>query len=266
MPNAPALDEDRIPAAEILEARRERLLALPAESLRRPRISPQRAMELTAILSKHLAPLLGRLEAELSEARAAERRAQAEGLEDAAMAFYMAALRARRPETSESEAERKRLAARVRDRDASLLRWAQAFFAGQPAREALLAHIRPGSGHRDDAEDVLRLVALFREAGPWPPGIAELTPEALAEAARDATRLLGLAVASRESAPKALDLARRAYTAWLSDYEALRKLAVYLSPDDADTRKRFPGVTGRRGSGSRRTRKPSRQPATEAAE
>src|SRR5262245_49149374 len=148
---------------ELFEAAKPKLLLLPAETLLRPRITRERASSLTAILRREFQSLLSALDSELSSARAAERKADYEALEPNLLVFYAADLAVETPWTSAQKARRNELVRNVRHHDETLSGWAVPVFRKNKEAKRVLADILPGRGIRDDADDTVRIVALFRK-------------------------------------------------------------------------------------------------------
>ena len=148
---------------ELFTAAKPALLALPSDTLVRPRIPRERATQLTTMLRREFLPLLPRLADELTKARVAERHADFEALEANALIFYAADLAVEVPWTSEQKTRRAYLVKRAREHDDTLSGWAIPLFKGNKDLRALVTEILRGRGIRDDADDTVRWVALFRK-------------------------------------------------------------------------------------------------------
>ncbi len=175
---------------ELFEAKKPSLLALPADVLLRPRISRERAARLTGILRRAFEPLLPLLPSELSASRAAERALDFEVLEPNQLIFYAADLAVETPWTSDQKARRSELVARVHKHDEILLGWAKPALRTNKDASLLLADIQRGRGIRDDADDTLRLVALFRSHWASVNGKIPISQADLETAETEATELL----------------------------------------------------------------------------
>lgn len=97
------------------------------------------------------------------------------------------------------------------------------------------------AGRRDDAEDVLRLVALYRENWDQVKELQKAVTEArLEQAVADATKQLDNL---RNGVPNpARRLAEAAYSLWYADYNALMQLGRCLTWRDGESLERFPGI------------------------
>lgn len=239
------------------------LLELPSDSLQKPRVSRERALQLTAALRQEFAPLVPRLAEELSPAKARKRKADLDALEPRALVFYAADLAVDAPWTSAQKERRAALARKVREHDELLSAWAAPVFRKDPEASAIVADIQRGKGIRDDAEDTVRLVALFRRHWPAIKGQTPVKEGYLDEAEADATELLALLDAGETSAKGSpRDLRQRAYTHWLSAYVELLHLGRYLERDDPAAAERFPAVSAERGTSAPQ---PQTAPAPPAA-
>jgi hypothetical protein len=238
---------------KLLEEARPALLALPAETLERPRIARERAMRLTRIVMREFRPLLSRLGEELSAKRAAERKADFEALESRALIFYAADLTVENPWSSDKKTRRAELVKKVREHDETLSGWAVPLFRSHPEAKATLSDILRGRGIRDDADDTLRLVALLRKHWGDVNGKVPVTAKQLSQAETEATELLQILDSSDskegdDGSPR--DVRRRAFTYWLSAYAELFHLGRYLARGEADVAQRFPGIAPERTLGA----------------
>ncbi|WP_437827416.1 hypothetical protein [Sorangium sp. So ce1153] len=230
------------------------LLELPSDSLERPRVSRERALQLTAALRQEFASLMPRLAEELSPAKARKRKADFEALEPRALVFYAADLAVDAPWTSVQKERRAALARKVREHDELLSAWAVPLFRKDEEASAAVADIQRGKGTRDDAEDTVRLVALFRKHWPAVKGQTPIKESYLDEAEADATELLGLLDVGETSAlgsPR--DLRQRAYTHWLAAYLEVFHLGRYLQRHDPAAAERFPAVAAERSAAAPQT-------------
>lgn len=169
------------------------------------------------------------------------RKKQLAGLDNRAWVFYAADLIAEDLDSSTSKAERAVLAKAVREHDAKLMTWANPCFGDDPVLAATLRDISRGTGRRDDAEDVVRLVRMFKAN--WARAEArqkEITKDFLKTASADARKQLAI-LASQSNDP-ARKLADSAYALWQSDYNDLMQLGRYLTWTEDDSTQRFPGI------------------------
>ncbi|MDI1481429.1 hypothetical protein [Polyangium sp. y55x31] len=232
---------------ELFETRRPALLSLPEDILLRPRISRERAARLTGILRREFEPLLPLLPSELSASRASERAADFAALEPNQLVFYAADLAVETPWTSDQKARRSELVAKVRSHDETLFGWAKPAFRAHKEASAILADIQRGRGIRDDADDTLRLVSLFRSHWAAVNGKTPITQAELETAEAEATELLQI-LDGGDDPPKGSprDLRRRAYTAWHRSYAEIFHLGRYLSRHDPAALQRFPAIAPER--------------------
>jgi len=234
-------DERRM--SEVLEQSREELLELPEDSLVRANVQRGEAVVLTRTTVASFAVIEPMLDDELSPARAARRRAQARGLTDRALAFFAADL-AREENRNLSEDQVVELSERVAGHDKYLLKWAWPLFGDDDRMAETLADIQRGRGIQDDAEDVIRLVELFRARWDQADGQTPVTLEYLTRAETDATALITLLEAGTRD--KQRELARRAFNAWRNDYRDIMLLGRYLLQDQDNAAEMFPGIRARR--------------------
>lgn len=228
----------------LFEAAKPTLLALPQTLLVRPRVTRERALQLTTPLLEAFSPLLPALTVELSAARAAEREADFKSLETHALVYYAAELAVEVPWTSEQKAQRTLLVQQVKAHDDELSAWAVPAFKHNAQASETLADIRRGRGIRDDAEDTVRLVGLYRENWASVQGTIPITTQYLEKADADATALLLLLDGDGEDttgSPR--DLRRRAYTQWQRAYHELLHLGRYLTRNDANANAKFLAIS-----------------------
>lgn len=232
---------------ELFTAAKPALLALPSDSLVRPRIPRERATHLTTLLLREFQPLLSGLAGELAPARVAERLADFEALEPNALIFYAADLAIEIPWTSEQRARRAHLVKRAREHDDTLSSWALPLFKRDQALRPLVDDIARGRGTRDDADDTIRWVALFRQEWSRVEGKTPVTLATLREAEEEATELLGLLDDTEdETLGSPRDLRRRAFTRWLKTYSEIFQLGRYLRRGDPEAARRFLAISAER--------------------
>jgi hypothetical protein len=212
----------------------------PALQVRRL-VSRQRALELDELLLGSWAPLVDWIEEELSPARAEQRKTELKRLDTRGWVFYAADLAADEIHSNINRKQRRELAKVVGGHDRFLFKWATPFFGDDPEHAETLRDISRGTGLRDDAEDVLRLVALFHANWAQVKDQQTVVTEAyLEQAAADAAKQLDLL--RNGLANPARKLADAAYSLWYFDYVELMHLGRYLTRRDADSTLRFPGV------------------------
>lgn len=209
------------------------------QGTRRVRVGRAAAWEQTSHLRKVIVVALASEAArhKFSAAHLAELTAQAEGLETRCAVFYAADLALEQVEKGPAFDE---LARRVREADALLFRWAFANLVDHPTAGPLLERIRLGRGYRDDAEDVIALVALLQQHWDSVKATVPFTAERLAELAREATTFLTV-LNNREILGEAEhDLRGRAWTAFEDDCVALILAGRYLGGDTLEARRLYP--------------------------
>ena len=230
-------DERRM--SEVLERSREELLGLPAESLGQANVQRSHAMVLTRTVLTNFQLIEPGLDDELSAGRAARVRVRARGLTDRVLAFFAADLAREQLEGTQQDL-RIELGERVFGHDRYLLKWAWPLFGDDPVKSEILADIQRGRGVQDDAEDVIRLVGMFRTHWDQADGQTPVTRDYLTRAETDATELITLLEADSQDSKR--DLARRAFTAWRDDYREIMFLGRYLLRGSSNVSELFPGI------------------------
>lgn len=202
--------------------------------------SRRRVLELSNIVLISMAPLVEQLEKELSPARYEQHMAELERLDARAWIYYAADLAAEELHSNTAKKQRKQLAKAVAEHDRFLLKWATPLFGDHPEHGPMLRDISRGTGLRDDAEDVLRLVSLFRDNWALAKTLGTVSEERLEQAAADAAQQLdnlrnGVSNPGRKRADAG-------YSLWFYDYDELMHLGRYLCRREPDVIARFPGV------------------------
>lgn len=239
------LNIEDIPAPEdlekLLEAAKAELAQVERPKDFRRMASRERVVELTAVMLTSWHPLIELIEKELSPERAAERKAQLDRLDKRGWVFYAADLAAEEVFSDTSKKQRSELAKAVKENDRYLMSWAIPLFGHDPHCAAILSDISRGTGKRDDAEDVQRLVKLYRKH--WDlvaSKVTEITTEYLDQAAQNAAKQLALLRGGKQN-PARKD-ADAAYWLWYQDYVEVMQLGRYLTWREPDSVQRFPGV------------------------
>lgn len=233
------IEKDVKRMSELLDRFRSELMALKDEAVHPPKVPRARVVELTRILLASFAKVDAQLSEELSPARAAQRRQQAQRMQDRALTYFAADLERERSLGGE-RTRRAELAAIVAQHDQYLLKWAWPLFSDDKETADVLADISRGTGHQDDAEDVLRLVKLYRSQWHLADGQTPVTRARLDAAEADATEMVTLL--SSDTPNRVRDLAWRAYTAWRQDYVDLMALGRYLMRHMDNVDLMFPGI------------------------
>ncbi len=132
------------------------------------------------------------------------------------------------PDTT-PKADRKRLAALARLWDPRLLKQAKAQFDGDELIEPILLDIQTGTGLRDDAEDVLRLLAIFFER--WNAVGARLpwSREELEALEVEMTKLVKVLRPVGIAAQAAKVLRQQAFTRLVRTYNEVLEAARYVA-------------------------------------
>lgn len=226
---------------KLLQEARPELEALDPVLFVRRIVSRTRVVELTDTTLRSWKPLVEQLNKLLTPDVAKQRKLEIDRLHQRAWVFYAADLAAEERRADTGRLHRQALAKVVAEHDRFLFKWATPVFADHPVHGPTLSDISRGVGWRDDAEDVLRLVALFREH--WDDvkdQVPAVTPERLDQAAANATtQLASLGNAKTNHLRK---LADAAYSLWYRDYDELIGLGRYMSRREIDVMDRFPGV------------------------
>jgi hypothetical protein len=229
---------------KLLEDSMPEIKALDQSRMVRRLVSRQRVLELTDVLLVSWASLGPWIEEELSPARAEQRNAELKRLDARAWIYYAADLAATEVHSNVNRKQRDLLAKTVKGHDKFLFKWAVPFFSDDPGHAETLRDIARGTGRRDDAEDVLRLVSLFRSnPSGWSEvkdGDKKLDKAYLDQAHADATKQLDYL--RNGVANPARIVADAAYSLWFFDYDELMQLGRYLTRRQVDSLDRFPGV------------------------
>lgn len=250
--NASIAADTRLTA--VLEKYRAELEAIPKQEFVNITISRERMLALTDRVVTNMREHEPTFEQEIAPARAAQRRAELKRLPERAQVFFAADLLSAAVYTPAEEREWNELRTRVAEHDRVLFKWASPLFGDDAELKSVLDDIQAGTGHQDSAEDVVRLVVMFRDHWPEADGQTPITREYLDRAEIDATRMLDLL--ENKAGAEARDLARRAFTAWAHDYRELISLGRYLERSKPDVLTRFPGIHAER----TRARRPGDQP------
>ncbi|MFO7568085.1 MAG: hypothetical protein R6X02_35925 [Enhygromyxa sp.] len=227
--------------SKLFEDAKPELDAVDPRNFVKRAVTRERVLSLSNTLLESWARMAERLLKELSQERADERRKELERLDSRAWVYYAADLAANEIYSDTARKHQAKLAREVAEHDDFLIKWAKPVFGDDPEHASTIADIARGRGARDDADDVLRLVALFNEH--WAKlgslqGV--VTKERLATAEAQATEQLDIL---RNSASNpARKRARAAYALWFADYDELMQLGRYLSRREDDSIERFPGV------------------------
>lgn len=232
----PEDDLNESTAVGLANTRRAALLADGVPE-RRPLIGPHDATGNVKGLAAQALLLLaagGPAEQVFKAGHLADLRAKAAGLTTDLQTFYGAWLRLRNVEVA-SPADYKEITEALRLWDARLFPWAWAALHLNPLVKPILLDIRKGTGPRDDADDVNRLVLLI--LAHWASFGASLpfTREELVEAAALATRFLAMD-RSLPITPEDRLLRDRAFGVLSANFNAVRLAVIYLTQDEDQPR------------------------------
>jgi hypothetical protein len=204
-------------------------------------VTRRRVVDLSETIVESWAPMVGLIEEVLSPAQAELRKAELERLDRRAWIFYAADIAAEGPNANLSVAQAAQLAAVVLEHDHYLMSWAWPMLGKKdPGHAATLRDISRGSGRWDDADDVQRLVSLFKDNSDQIPENPFITEAYLDKAALDAAKQLDYLRSRKQN--KARKRANAAFAMWFLDYDELMHLGRYLTRREADSLLRFPGV------------------------
>lgn len=229
---------------DLFIAAKPALLAMEESTLQRSRVSRERATSLTASLVAALTPIEAQFAVELSPERAAERSADLLAVMPNAQIFYAADLAVEDPWTPVGKARFADLAKKVRAHDRTLSTWGVPLFKDDKDLGPVVADIMRGRGKRDDADDTIRWVAMFRNQWSWAAGKTPIKAAYLDVAEAEATELLHLLDAGqkdeRPGSPR--DLRTRAYTRWILTYNELLAAGRYVLRHDPEALERLVSV------------------------
>jgi len=207
-----------------LDASRPRLLAVADSSVRFPWITRERMRDQTrtAIVGwKTVAP-----DAEVIFATPyfEQLAATAQELPTLVGIYWATDLNAGTPQTPATKAERDALVASVRSADARLTRWMMPAIEelGTDDERATALLLRPGSGHQDDANDVVGWVSIAL-GNPKIGALLPLSTDDLLRMQATALRLSGVLGDTDQQKGSPNDLRNRAYTLWAEAFERLAR-------------------------------------------
>lgn len=232
-------------------------------------ISRARVLQLNEVLLTSWTERIHLIDEELSADRAKQRKDALNRLESRAWVYYGTDIRAEEIRSNKARKERLKLAKTVAEHDHFLLGWAWPLLGSDPENAVTLRDISRGTGRRDDAEDVIRLVDLYRDHWSEIKDMQKAVTEArLNQAQADATKQLDYL--RNGAGNPARKLADAAYSLWYVDYTDLMRLGRYLTWNDPESIQRFPGVkeAGNTSSkaGSNKADQKDNEPADEADE
>jgi hypothetical protein len=228
------------------------------EELQRVQVDGERAMELSLHLLKNFDSITGELDKQLSPALSKQTRQMLKEFESVTKAFYAAEILRDQKLTSVEATQLAELREKVRVHDDELFSWAWVLFRHKEGIRDLLTEIRAGRGFRDDAEDVLRLVKLYREQWSTIKAKSPYSEKELTTAAEEATQLLTLWQKTQGSKPESHKLFRQGFVVWSRMYDELKAVGRFVARSNENIEERFPKISRPR---SRKTNRPTVEPA-----
>ena len=228
---------------KLFEEYYEALLAMDKDSLLSSKVVRGKAHELTLFLVPNIIKLFDMMPSVFSDAYTQELRESAEELPNLVLVFYAADLKNENSWTEEQQKLKKELAAKVRGHDKFMFKCLWLLFENHPELEPTLTDIKKRSGHRDNADDVIRMSGIGQENWDDIVGKSPLTLEYIEQAEADANEFIKLLDISSPEAPTSPNqMKRRAYTKWHRTYKELCLAGRFLVRHQKDGKKQFPGV------------------------
>ena len=232
---------DIVLANQLFNKTQDDLLKIDPSTLLRPRISHERAEELTNILLRSLAPRFQYIEANFKTEVIKMYKHLQENLSNDSLVFYASTIALEDSDANELA----KLVPVVAKHDKYLITWFRAVFQNdEDVLKIIDGDISPGHSHLDSSEDVLKLCQIGQTHKAMITKSTPITEAELEQAEADATRLfqlLGKKKDSKNHNPK--DLWYRAYTKWVTSYEKLRAVGLFISSHEPDAHKLFPAIS-----------------------
>ena len=226
--------------SEILEEERAALMAMNKDLLKRVRVSRERAFDQTVLLLTNIEPHRPKVEETFSPSYVTQFNSNVDKLRTYVQVFYAADLKF---EAEAVKQKRDELVHKVHEHDQELFQWAWPLFRKIEELEETMIAIRKGTGPRNDADDTIKLVTLYRENWTYAEGKTPITAEYLNQASEDATKLINLlAELEKKATTVSRDLRSRAYTAWYQAYSEIRYAGRFVLRGQSNLSKLFPGV------------------------
>ena len=231
-------------ANELFEKGQSELLAIDPKTVKKPRITHQRAAELSSILTSSLEPRWDRFKDIFLPKVVKEYRTQYEQLSNYALIFFAAGAAFENNLTTEEAKALKQLIPIVAEHDAYMISWFRpAFRNNTNVLNVIDNEIAPGRSRLDSAEDVLRLCQLGMTHKHITTTQTPLTEAYFGQAEADATRLFQLLAKENISKHASRDLWHRAYTQWDQAYDSLQAVASFVFRDEDDAQELFPRIS-----------------------
>ncbi|MEM1010500.1 MAG: hypothetical protein AAGJ35_16015, partial [Myxococcota bacterium] len=230
---------------ERLSSQRPKLLEIPDEKVRTPRVSPERAMELSQMVLTAWVPFKTVLSKIFSPKRIEELERAVHMLPTTLFVFLAATLEA---STSWSEKEKQRfraLAKKVQRDDLLYMNFCRTVFVSNVEMEKKLDQIQAGRGHQDSAEDVIELTHIIRSSPEVTLPNMFFSEQDVRQSQEDAIQFMWMLKGRQEGkAPKASppDIWHRAYTQWAETYEQIAFTGQYLCALERKDAKDFPRI------------------------
>ena len=219
------------------------LLALNLESLMSELVSRGRSYELTLILLANIAKLFAAMSSVFTEEYIQKLKTLAEELPDLVMVYYAADLKNENPWSEEQKKRKKELVSKVRGYDKFMFDCLWLLFKDHPELGPTLKDIKKHRGHRDGADDIIRMSEVGKENWDDIVGKSPLTLEYINQAESDANEFVKLLdIADQKSPDSPRQMKRRAYTMWHTAYKELCLAGRFLLRHQEDAKEQFPGV------------------------
>ncbi|HAA55298.1 MAG TPA: hypothetical protein DCE42_11115 [Myxococcales bacterium] len=239
----PSKDIDNTRANELFERAKKELVAIDPKSIKQPRVTHQRAAELSSQMLSSLAPRWAHVKDILQPKVFKEYQTQYDEISNHALVFFAAGAAFENSLTTEEAKELKQLVPIVAEHDAYMISWFRPVFRDNADVLNIIDNeISPGRSRLDSAEDVLRLCQLGATHRQLITTLTPLTKTYFDKAEADATRLFQLLAKEGQSKHDAQDLWYRAYTKWADTYYALRNLGTFIFGGGPETQTMFPRI------------------------
>lgn len=234
---------------------RQTWMIIDAKTLVRPHVGREDVLNLTTHVKESFVGIETLLTDIFSKDHEAKIRDAYARVDDAALGYYQAEIEWESSLVLPVGVDFKKHFGMVREDDKKLFDWAVGPFRENEAAQAVLADIRSGTGRRDDAEDVVRLVGLYRQYGVRTSDITDAYLDAAEE--RATAQINYLRSSNPDTTGSFADIRRRAYTHWVELYNIIVRAGRYVTKDPEQGAALFPGAHP-----SRNPTPPSKAPTT----
>lgn len=227
-----------------LDVVKPELMAVPKDQLRVPFLVRARVMDITT----HAIAATKQVEHRFADVFSAQHVAKIMDSSGKLMllahAYYLTELDTNPAEVSSKAARRHELGEILWERDQTLLAWVRPAVRNHPEGLKRLAAITPGTGTRDTAEDVVKLVEICHD---YHIRNDEITDSFLDESYTLATEQLGLLAGDDvEVDGSPVDMRRRAFTVWFRHYSFMVAAARYAAGLPPALNVEFPSAVAER--------------------